>query len=80
MPTGSADVQTSSKAPRGSRLAIVDTPDGRNWRHLDRIHRRVPMSPVVPKAEASDSVPPCPDNAEPQASVRKERLSLAIPV
>ncbi|XP_070395267.1 uncharacterized protein [Dermacentor albipictus] len=67
------------KSIEGSRLVTVDTPDGLARRHFDQIFRRVPVSPVTPKAEASDSLQPSPDNKHRPTSTPEARCSLATP-
>nr|XP_054919421.1 uncharacterized protein K02A2.6-like [Dermacentor andersoni] len=67
------------KSIEGSRLVTVDTPDGLARRHFDQIFRRVPVSPVTPKAEASESLQPSPDNKSRSTSTPEARCSLATP-
>ncbi|XP_075533773.1 uncharacterized protein LOC142566776 [Dermacentor variabilis] len=67
------------KSTGGSRLVTVDTPDGLARRHFDQIFRRVPVSPVTPKAEAPDSLQPSPDNKERPTSTPEGQCSLATP-
>ncbi|XP_072144406.1 uncharacterized protein [Dermacentor andersoni] len=67
------------KSIEGSRLVTVDTPDGLARRHFDQIFRRVPVSPVTPKAEASDSLQPSSDNKHRPTSTPEARCSLATP-
>ncbi|XP_072144400.1 uncharacterized protein [Dermacentor andersoni] len=67
------------KSIEGSRLVTVGTPDGLARRHFDQIFRRVPVSPVTPKAEASDSLQPSSDNKHRPTSTPEARCSLATP-
>nr|XP_054929028.1 uncharacterized protein K02A2.6-like [Dermacentor andersoni] len=67
------------KSIEGSRLVTVDTPDGLARRHFDQIFRRVPVSPVAPEAEASESLQPSPDNKSRPTSTPEARCSLATP-
>ncbi|KAL3177756.1 hypothetical protein MRX96_038894 [Rhipicephalus microplus] len=65
------------RGSESSRLVKVDTPEGPTRHHLDQI--RPPMSPGAPKADTSESVPPCRDNAEQEASPREQLLSPVTP-
>ncbi|XP_070384468.1 uncharacterized protein [Dermacentor albipictus] len=67
------------KSIEGSRLVTVDILDGLARHHFDQIFRRVPVSPVTPKAEAPDSLQPSLDNKNRPTSTPEARCSLATP-